>query len=98
MKADGLLFGGEPVIYDGQAGSLTLGHVTLTINEWLELRRRVDLLLKRMMQPADWKQLKGEMAWLGKRDRLPTELRDHEAPRSINVGVPEEVYATYIAR
>lgn len=73
--------GGERVGYTRSSQTLHLAGKDLSIAEWLEIRRRIDLILKHEMGEADWQALKEKMAWMGKLDRLPPGLREHEAPR-----------------
>lgn len=75
-----LKLGGQPVVFDQATGCLSLAGEEVPLAQWLETRRRIDLLMKRGLTEAGWKALREQLAWLGKRDRLPQELRDHETP------------------
>jgi len=73
-----VLIGGERVGFDRRARSLQLAGESVPIDEWLEIRRRIDLIIGHEMRSEEWKELREKLAWLGKRDRLPRELRDWE--------------------
>lgn len=82
VRLNDVLVGGQPVGYDIPAGILSIAGEEFTVDRWLETRRRIDMILKRTLSPEDWKALREKLAWLGKRDRLPQELRDYEQPAS----------------
>lgn len=74
--------GGKLVGFTKSTSTLQLAGEDVPVEEWLEIRRRIDVILKRELTPADWQALREKMAWLGKKDRLPKELRDYEAPQA----------------
>ena len=76
-----LHLGDMPVAFDPATKTLRVGNADVPLVEWLEFRRRVDLLMKRNFSTEEWRQLTEQMAWLGKRDRLPMALREYEQPR-----------------
>ena len=86
VRFNDLLMNGVPVEYNASTGTLILAGEEYTIERWLETRRRIDMVLKRTLNQADWKELREKLAWLGKRDRLPQELRDYEQPASVGGG------------
>lgn len=75
-----------PVGVDRIGRTLTLLGKDMPFEEWLEIRRRIDLMLKHELTPEEWIELKEKMAWLGKRDRLPGELQDHVQPATQPAG------------
>lgn len=80
VRLNDVVVGGKPVEYNISTGTLSLAGDEIPLDGWLETRRRIDMIIKRTVTPAKWKELRGKLAWLGKRDRLPPELRDYEAP------------------
>lgn len=81
VRFNDVLMNGVPVEYKPSTGTLILAGEEYSMERWLETRRRIDMLLKRTLDPKDWKDLRERLAWLGKRDRLPIELRDYEAKK-----------------
>ena len=79
MKRRHLKIGGEQVGYNRSTRSLRLAGEDWPVKDWLEFRRQIDLLMAQSLKEEDWKKLREELAWLGKRDRLPPELQDYRA-------------------
>lgn len=77
-----LRIGDEPVVFDQATGCFHICGHEVSVEEWLQIRRNMDVLLHRAVSPEQWKEAREKMAWLGKKDRLPAELRDYEAPRT----------------
>ena len=74
-----LVVGEMPVAFNGATGVLSLDAKELTVEAWLELRRRVDLIMKHEVPPARWQEIKEEMARIDKLSRLPGVMREHQA-------------------
>lgn len=70
--------GGQRVGFTHSTLSLQIAGEEIPLDAWLEIRRRIDLIMKHELRAEEWKALKEKIAWLGKRDRLPPELRDYE--------------------
>ena len=77
---------GKPVVYNSATGTVTLGEQEMTIDEWLEFRRRIDLIVKRLMSRTQWQETKEKMATLDKNSRLPTTMREHQTRSSYPAG------------
>ncbi len=72
--------GGEPVAYDRIAHTLRLAGDEYTLQEWLEFRRRVDLIVSREMTEEEWKEYREERNFIDKRSRLPQAMREPPPP------------------
>ncbi len=72
-----------PVIYDQAEKELTVAAVKFTLEEWVGFRREMDVLLNHLVSPAEWQELSEKLAWLGKTDRLPPELREYEKSKGV---------------
>lgn len=72
------LIAGHPIRVTRSTKTLNIAGEEIPMERWVELRRQIDLALARTLAREDWKALREKYAWLGKRDRLPRELRDFE--------------------
>lgn len=78
VRLNDVTIGGKPVAYDATTGNLSLADEEFTIEQWLEFRRRIDLLVKRSVSEGRWKEIKERMALTDKVSRLPMVMRDHQ--------------------
>ena len=78
-----LRFAGVPVEFDPLTGILKLAGEEFTVEGWIEFRRRVDLILKRMVSGERWQEIKEAMAWAEQRSRLPAALKTHVQPATL---------------
>ena len=79
VRQNDLLIGGVPVEYHAKTGTLHLAGQSFSVEEWLEFRRRIDLVLKHVTPPERWNEIREAMARQEKVSRLPLPLRTHQA-------------------
>ncbi len=67
-----------PLEFELETKTFTLGENELSVEDWLTVRREMDLIVARTVGPESWQELREKLAWVGKADRLPLELREYE--------------------
>ena len=79
VQLNDVLIGGKPVAFDSATGTLSIAGEEVTVEAWMELRRRIDLIMKRCVSPERWQEIKEEMARIDKVSRLPGVMREHQS-------------------
>lgn len=69
-----------PLEFDLETKTFTLGDVELSVEDWISVRREMDIMLARTLGEVSWQELREKFAWLGKSDRLPQELQEYRKP------------------
>jgi hypothetical protein len=75
-----VLLGGERVEYQPSTRTLLLAGEEFTLTEWLEIRRRIDLIVKRAMTDEDWQEYREQRNFMDKTSRLPQDMREAPPP------------------